>query len=386
MTLRYLIEKEFKQIMRNPVLPKLIVIFPCVMLLIMPWAADSEIRNINLSVVDNDHSELSARLVQKFASSPYFRLTDVSGTYPEAMESIEYGTSDLILEIPPRFERDLMEGFAPGVLVAANSVNSTKGMIGSGYAQNIVTGYAEQLRGQYGGLLAPGGNATGGAASGGQAVQGAGQFSVSTRALFNPHMDYKRYMVPALMVMLLTMLCSFLPALNIVREKETGTIEQINVTPVRKFTFILGKIIPYWIIGFVVLTICFGIAWAVYGFLPAGSLGTIYIFAGLFVVILTGMGLVVSNYSQTVQQAMFVMFFFVIVFLMMSGLFTPVESMPRWAQALTVINPLKYFIQVMRAVYLRGSVAADLGVQMAAMGAFALFLNIWAVLSYRKSS
>ncbi len=372
MILRFLIEKEFKQIVRNPMLPRLIVIFPIVMLLIMPWAADSEIKNINVSVVDNDRSPLSERLVQKIEHSPYFRLTDLSPTYPEAMRSIESNRADLVLEIPPRFERDLMGGSTPQVLIAANSVNGTKGSLGSGYASAIVSDFSAELRSQYGGLF--------------PTPQPAERFSVSVRSLYNPHMDYKLFMVPALMVMLLTMLCGFLPALNIVSEKELGTIEQINVTPVGKFTFVLGKLIPYWIIGFLVLTIGLGIAWAVYGFLPAGSVGTIYLFTMVFLLVMSGLGVIISNNSGTMQQAMFLMFFFVIVFLMMSGLFTPVESMPRWAQAIAMFNPLKYFIQVMRAVYLRGSVVSDLYVQMAALSAFALFFNIWAVLSYRKSA
>ncbi len=371
MILKFLIEKEFKQMMRNPIIPRLIVVFPCIMLLVMPWAVNSEIRGINLAVVDSDHSTLSSRLVQKIASSGYFRLTDAEQTYPEAMKSIEDGRADLIFEIPRGFEKDLMNGTAPGVMIAANSVNATKAGVGSGYLSSIVAGYSDDLRTQYAALL--------------PAVSAQG-FQVQTLGLFNPHMDYKLFMVPALMVMLLTILCGFLPAFNIVGEKEMGTIEQINVTPLRKLSFILGKIIPYWIIGFVILTLCFLIAWIVYGFTPAGSLGTIYIFALLFVVMMTGLGLVVSNYSATMQQAMFVMFFFVIVFLLMSGLFTPVQSMPEWAQAITVVNPLKYFIQVMRAVYLRGSVAGDLTVQLCALVGFGLFFNTWAVISYRKSA
>ncbi len=373
MVLKYLIEKEFKQTWRNPLIPRLIVMFPCIMLLLMPWAANSEIKNINLSVVDLDHSTFSERLVEKISASDYFRLTDVSATYPEALRSIEQGTADLVLEIPPRFERDLMEGLTPQVLIAANSVNGNKGGLGGSYAASIVADFTAQLQRQYGGLF----QAT---------VSDGGRFGIFVQNRFNPHLDYKRFMVPALMVMLLTLLCGFLPALNIVSEKETGTIEQINVTPVSKFSFIMGKLIPYWIIGFIVLSVSMGLAWAVYGFLPAGNVGTIYLCALVYVVMMTGLGLVISNHSGTMQQAMFVMFFFIIVFILMSGLFTPINSMPDWAKAITTINPLKYFIQVMRAVYLKGSVLTDLLPQLWALLGFAFFFNVWAILSYRKSA
>lgn len=203
---------------------------------------------------------------------------------------------------------------------------------------------------------------------------------------FNPNLDYKVFMVPALMVILLTLLTGFLPALNIVSEKEMGTIEQMNVTPVNKFTFILAKLIPYWVIGFTVLTICFGFAAFVYNILPVGSLLTIYLFSGIYILVVSGFGLVISNYSNTMQQAMFVMFFFIMILILMSGLFTPISSMPEWAKIVTIFNPLKYFIQVMRMVYLKGSVFMDLTTQMFALLGFVVFFNTWAIISYKKTN
>ena len=202
---------------------------------------------------------------------------------------------------------------------------------------------------------------------------------------FNPHLNYQVYMVPALMVMLLTIVCGFMPALNIVSEKEIGTIEQINVSPVGKFQFILAKLIPYWVIGFVVLSISFVLAWLVYGLVPAGNLLTIYAGMALYVLTVSGLGLLVSNTSDTMQQAMFVMFFFMIVLILMSGLFTPISSMPGWAQKITLFNPLRYFIQIMRMVYLKGSGFADLLTQFSALAVFTVTINLWAVLSYRKN-
>lgn len=368
--LKYLIEKEFKQIFRNPFLPKMIFIMPCMMMLVLPWAASMEIKNINLSVVDSDRSPYSDRLVRKAGASGYFQLTDVSDSYAQAMESVESGRADIILEIPADFEQELIKEGKADVLISSNAVNGTKGGLAASYLTTIVSDFAGEVRGEW--------------SSGGEVS--APVVTVVPQNRFNPHLDYQRFMVPAFMVTLLTLLCGFLPALNIVGEKEAGTIEQINVTPVGKFTFIFAKLVPYWVVGFVVLTLCFVLAWLVYGVVPAGHFATIYACAVLFVLAVSGLGLIISNYSATMQQAMFVMYFFMIVLLLISGLFTPISSMPGWAQWITVFNPLKYFIQVMRMVYLKGSSLSDLTVQISALGGFALVLNLWAVLSYRKSS
>ncbi len=372
--LKYLLEKEFKQIIRNSFLPKLIVMFPLMMILVMPWAANQEVKNIQLGVVDNDHSTLSDRLIRKVTSSGYFLLADVSSTNSEAMQSIESGKTDVILEIPADFEKHLVSEGTSSVMLSANSVNGTKGTLGSSYLSVILNDFSTELR------------TDDGLVSGTAALSQIPSFTVVSRYRFNPHLDYKVFMVPALMVMLLTMLTGFLPALNIVSEKEAGTIEQINVTPTKRLTFVMAKLIPYWVIGFIVLSLCMLLAAWVYQIIPAGSLLTIYLFASIYILVVSGMGLVISNYSETMQQAMFVMFFFVMILILMSGLFTPVTSMPQWAQVITTVNPLKYFIQVMRLVYLKGSSFAEMLPQFFVLCGFAVVLNTWAVMSYKKSS
>ena len=155
--------------------------------------------------------------------------------------------------------------------------------------------------------------------------------------------------------MLLTMLTGFLPALNIVGEKETGTIEQMNVSPVRPWTLILSKLIPYWTLGLFVLMLAMGLAATLFGLTPAGGVGNILAFTLLYLLVMSGLGICVSNIAGTMQQAMFVMYFFMMIFFLMSGLFTPITSMPQWAQMLTYLNPLRYFVQAMRSIYLKGS-------------------------------
>ena len=375
--IRFLIEKEFKQIRRSAFVPRILVAMPLAMMLVFPWAANQEIRDVKLAVVDGDRSTFSERLVDKVTSSGYFRLTDVAATYPGAMESIEAGTADIILEIPRGFERDMVGGEAGRVMIAANAINAMKGGLGSSYLSSILADFSAEVGRDVG--------AETGTAPPGPSPQN-GAITVIPRYRFNPGLDYKVFMVPALMVMLLTLLCGFLPALSIVGEKEAGTIEQMNVTPVRRVDFVLSKLIPYWLIGFVVLGECMALAALVYGLVPNGSLLTIFLFAGIYILVVSGVGLVVSNYSERMQQAMFVMFFFVMILLLMSGLFTPVRSMPTWAQAIAAVNPLKYFIEVMRLVYLKGSGFGQLVPQFLALCGFAVVFNAWAVASYRKSN
>lgn len=369
--LKYLIEKEFKQLRRNVFIPKLIVYMPLMMMLVMPWAANLEITGLRLNVIDHDRSVASGRLIQKITSSGYFELNGISETNEEALHGVEAGKTDIVLEIQPYFERDLLkEGFSP-VLISANAVNGMKAGLGSQYLSSILSDYAAELREAHG-ILAP--------------PEGLPRCHLVPHYKFNPHLDYKIFMVPALMVLLLTSLAGFLPALNIVSEKETGTIEQINVTPIPRKMFILAKLIPYWIIGFVVLTLCIGIVAVTYGLLPAGNIGVIYLFAAIYILVVSGMGLVISNYSETLQQAMFLMFFFMMILILISGLFTPLNSMPDWAQKITWLNPLRYFIQVMRQVYLKGSSFGDLLPHFFTLCLFAVLTNLWAIVSYKKSN
>lgn len=369
--LKFLLEKEFKQIFRNSFIPKMILFMPVMMLLIMPWAANQEIKNIKLSVIDNDHSSYSERLINKITASGYFILEDVSPSNSEAMKSIESGKTDIILEIRPEFEKDLIKTGATDIMISANAVNGTKAGLGASYLATIINDFAIDITSDSGIN---------------QTKRSTPTINIMPHNKYNIYLDYKVFMIPALVVMLLTMITGFLPALNIVGEKESGTIEQMNVTPVNRLTFILAKLIPYWIIGFVVLTICFIIAMLIYGLIPSGSLLTIYLYATIYILVVSGLGLVISNYSETMQQAMFVMFFFMLILILLSGLYTPITSMPEWAQIITKFNPLSYFIQVMRSIYLKGSSIMELLPQLFALCGFAIIFNIWAIISYKKSN
>lgn len=369
--LKFLLEKEFKQFFRNKFLPRLVIVFPIFALLIFPLVANFDVKNIDLSIVDNDKSPYSQELIQKVQASGYFRITNVSSNYREALLSVESDEADVILEIPNKFERNLFRELNASLMISANAVDGVQGGLGSSYLTRIIKEFNSNIQFEL--------------------LHNKGKFAVPYLEIvplfkYNTSLLYEVYMVPAIMIMVLSMVSGFLPALNIVSEKENGTIEQMNVTPVKKFTFILSKLIPYWIIGYVVLTICISIALFVWDLLPSGSILLLYFFATIFILAFSGFGLVISNYAVTVQQAMFMMFFFVLTFVFMSGLYTPVENMPNWAQFLSNFSPLKYIIQVLRMVYLKGSSFSELLPQFIALTSFALFFNGWAVLSYRKSS
>ncbi len=366
-TLLILIQKEFTQIRRNSFIPKFIIGFPVMIMLIMPWVTTMDVHHVGVTVVDSDRSTASRRIISHIGATDWFTLHDVAPDYATALRQLEQGEADVIVGIPQHFERDMALATPQPISISANSVNATKGSLGMQYVLQTVAATLCELQSENGATAAV-------------------SELVVVQNRYNPTMNYRHYMIPALMIMLIILICGFLPALNIVSEKEVGTIEQINVTPLGKITFTLGKLIPYWIIGLFVLTVAMLVAWAVYGLWPVGSLGAIYLAAVLFIFTMSGFGVVLANISDTMQQAMFVMFFFVMIFVLMSGLMTPIESMPRWSQTVTLFLPPRYFIEVMRSVYLKGTSVAELWQCYAALGVFAVLFNLFAAATYKKQA
>ena len=365
-TLLVLLDKEFRQFFRNPFLPKLAVVFPMMVMLVIPWITTMDVRHVGISVVDNDCSTVSQRLVQKIGASDYFTLYNVTEHYAAALAALEQGDVDVIVEIPDGFDRSIAERSPLKVSITANGVNALKGSLGSQYMVQTVMQTLAELSDEQGSAAVPD--------------------LITVQNRYNPTLDYRIYMIPALMIMLLIMLCGFLPALNLVGEKERGTIEQINVTPVSRLTFTLAKLIPYWIIGLVVLSIALLLGRLVYGLAPLGAVGAIYLAAVLFIFTMSGLGVAIANQSETMQQTMFVMFFFVMIFVLMSGLITPIESMPEWAQTITRFLPPRYFIAIMRSVYLKGAALCELWGDYVALAVFAAIFNMLAAVTYRKQA
>ena len=344
---------------------------PIIQLIILPFAADYEVKNINLSVVDNDHSTVSRRLIDKMTASGYFRLTDYSSGFNQAVKSIELDKSDLILEIPNGFEKNLVRENAAQLLLSVNAVNGVKGGLSGAYASNIIRDFNSDIRLQW--LKIPN-------------LQPSAAIEIASRFWFNPNMSYKLFMVPGILAILVTMIGAFLASLNIVREKEIGTIEQLNVTPISKFHFLLGKLIPFWVIGLVVLALGLVVSRLVFGIVPVGSFVVIFSYAAIYLLAFLGFGLLISTLVDTQQQAMFLSFFFMMIFILLGGLYTNIDSMPDWAKVVTKFNPASYFIEVMRMVVLKGSGFSDIKTQIWAMCGFAIFFNGLAIWNYRKRS
>ena len=373
--LKFLIEKEFKQMFRNPLIPRMIVMYPIMVLLVFPWAVSFEIKNIKIDVVDHSKSSYSKRLTDKIEASGYFILNDTPIDYNTAMLNMEYGETDMILEIPASFDKDIVKSRTSDIGVAVNSVNGTQGLLGSNYIMQIVNTFSSELRSELMRTMPPQSRA---------AIGHMAKIDIIPQYKFNPALDYKNFMIPGFMVLLLTLICGILPALNIVMEKENGTIQQINVTPVSRIHFILAKLIPFWVVGLVVMIISVSAAYLLYGLWPVGSVVAILFSAIVFILSISGLGLIISNYSETMQQASFLVMFFILILILLGGMFTPVSSMPAWAQAIAAINPFSYLTKTFRMLYLNGSTLADVSGNLFAMVLIAIVLNGWAVLSYKK--
>lgn len=360
--LKYLLKKEFLQIRRNKFLLRLIIIMPVMQLVLLPWAATFEQKNINLVVIDNDRSMYSQNMIEKITASGYFKLINYSDSYNRGLQNMESGNADIILEIPQHFEKDFVNNQPVSVMSTINAINGQKATVGMSYISEIINTYNQEIASDFSqrGII------------------------VKPYYKYNKEMNYRNYMVPGIIVILLTLIGGMLSAMNIVREKEIGTMEQINVTPVSKSLFILSKLIPFWVIGLILLTISMFIAWLVYGLIPVGAFINIYLFALLYLMAFTGLGLMVSNFAETQQQAMFMIFFVLIIFILLSGLFTPISSMPKWAQYVTAINPLRYFVEVMRLIYMKGSGFIDILPHILKISGFVFAFNLLAIFTYRK--
>lgn len=369
--LRILLEKEFRQVFRDPAILRIIFLMPIIQLLIMPLAADYEVKNIKLCVVDFDRSSYSQKLVNKIAATKYFQLVDYTDSYQKALIYVEKDEADLVLQIPSSFEKQLVKEDRASVFMALNAINGVKANLGGAYLRSIIGDFNQEVRLEW--LLPP-------------RLSPQPTIQVSAINWFNPLMNYQVFMVPGILVILVTMVGAFLSALNIVKEKEIGTIEQINVTPIRKYQFILGKLIPFWVLGLIILTIGLIISWVVYGIVPAGNVFTIYIFAAVYLLAVLGMGLLVSTFANTQQQAMLLSFFLMMAFILLGGLYTSIDSMPPWAQTFTKFNPVSYFIEVMRMVVLKGSSLYDIRNHLFMVFVFAVVLNSFAVWNYKKRS
>jgi ABC-2 type transport system permease protein len=370
-TILYIIQKEFLQVFRNKSMLPIIFIVPIVQLIILVNAATYEMKNIRISVVDLDLSGTSRKLVSKFQGSPFYQIKSTSFSYCEAEDEMKQGNIDMILRVPAGFEKNLLKNGHEKIQFVINAINGQSAGLINAYSTMILLDYNREV------VLE---NTTPSMLGGIRTIQ------TDYSYWYNPKLNYKTYMVPGILVLLVTIIGLLLSGMNIVREMEIGTIEQINVTPINKIQFIAGKLTPFWIIALFELAFGLLIGKLLFNIPMEGSLGLIFMSAAVYLFVILSFGLLISTITHTQQQAMLVSFFFMVVFILMSGLFTSIESMPQWAQTLDRLNPLMYFIKIMRMVLLKGSGFADISPHFFALVIYAFISVSLAILRYRKVS
>lgn len=366
--LLFLLHKELIQLKRNAVFLGILLFFTLMVLLIFPYAITYDIKDLHLSIVNNDSGGYSQRLISKMERNNNFKITDLRASFGDAMDDIESQKSLAIMVIPETFSKDITTGKNTDLQVMINSIDGIQASIAMSYIDELVSSFGEDLLSERLGrdisMLSP--------------------LEIKPMYKYNETLNYRFFMLPALIVVMITMYCGIFPAIMIVQEKEIGTLQQINVTPVHRSTFILSKIIPYWLITQVVLLLSILFIYIFHGLPLAGSYLLLAFSTFIFGVVMSFMGVIISNYSETLQQAMFIVIFFLLIFFLISGLFTPVNAMPSWAKVIAYANPLTYFNQIIRMIYLKGSNFLDILPKLLILCGFAFVIGIIAVLTHKK--
>lgn len=370
-TILYILQKEFRQIFRNKTMLPMIFGMPLLQLLILVFAATFEMKSIDMVVVDKDLSETSRELVAKFDAIPFYNLELAVPDETIGEEMLLSGDADVILVIPPNMERNLVRDDEAQIQLLIDAIDGNSAQLIYSYSSRIIGNFNQHLIAEWKGL---------------PEFTPPAEVQISESYWYNPELDYHWFMAPGILAVLVTVIGMFLSGMNLVREKEIGTIEQLNVTPIKKYQFIIGKLVPFWVIALFDLSFGLFIAWMVFDLEIVGNLLVLFAFASVFLLGALGLGLFISTVSDTQQQVMLISFFFMMVFIMMGGIFTPVESMPHWAQVLDRANPMYYFMKIMRHVVLKGSGFFDLieeFISLLILGLTFLSLAIW---RYRKTS
>jgi len=373
-TLRFLLRKEYLQIFRDRLMVVQMLLLPCIQLALLANAATFEVTRARLVVVDEDRSPTSRGLIDRMSAAGRFEVVRTTASVTAADEAIMRRDASVILHVPRDFERDLVRTRSAPVQLMLNAEDGASAGVTLSYAQRIVSEYAFELAA----TLRPS------TSVGEGPVPGQGRLDVRARGWYNPELDYRLYMVPGILVQLVTMVGTLLTALNIVREKELGTLEQLNVTPVSRGQFIAAKLIPLWSLGLVALTVGMLIARFAFDVPMRGSVLLVFGTASVYLLAALGVGLLVSTMVSTQQQALFVSFFILLVYLLMSGLFTPVRSMPVWAQWIAQANPVMHFIEIMRAVMLRGAGVREIAPSLGMLSLLAVVMFSLSMRQYAK--
>jgi ABC-2 type transport system permease protein len=363
----FLLKKELRQIVRNPFMLRAIIMVPLLQMLLLVPAVTFQIKSLNMAVMDNDHTPASRELLAKLSGSSFFRISSTPAGYSEAERLLYSGDADIVLIIPDDFSKGLAGVTTPRLQVLVDAVNATNAMLGWSYLTSIVRDFNRDILINEG--MTP------------SAMPG---ISTSPRFWYNPTLNYKYYMLPGILVILIIAIGLMLSGLNLVKEMEIGTLEQINVTPIKKWELITSKVIPFFILGLFDLALGLSVGWIAFNIPFEGSLLLFFACSAIFLVAVLGLALFFSTLASNRQQYLFVAFFFTMVFVLMSGIFTPSESMPRWAQHFNIVNPVAYMIRINRMVMLKGAGFNDIAHDMGALALLAVAFITMAIRAYRK--
>jgi ABC-2 type transport system permease protein len=369
---------ELLHVFRDRATVAQILLVPVIQLLILANVATFAIRNSPIYVVDFDRSSVSRGLVSRLGASGFFKLEGLSASPDAANEALLHGRATLVVTIPHDFETSLRRVGSATIHLDVNAEKGAAAGVVQSYVAQILSAYSTELQS----VLRPSLRSVRGAGSG--SVSGDGRIATHVRHWYNATLNYKHYMVPGILVALLTMVGTLITAQNVAREKEMGTLEQLNVTPLSKAEFITAKLLPFWALALVMFSLGLLVARLVYDVPMRGSLLLLYASAGIYLVVALGIGLWISTAVDTQQQAMFVTFFMIMIYLLMSGLFTPIDSMPRWVQLLSELNPVRHFVSISRAILVKGAGFIEILRPLAILVVFAVAVLTIAITRYEK--
>jgi ABC-2 type transport system permease protein len=376
----FLARAEILHIVRDRATLAQVLVLPILQLFVLSNAATFEIRDTPTYVVDLDVSGVSRGLVERFGGSGHFRIVGQSPSLDAANEELLRGQVTLVLTIPHDFESSIVRNRRGDVQLSVNAEKGSAAGIVQSYATQIVNAYAVEL----GTRFHPASTGVRPDDADAAPSRGVPRIEVDVRHRYNETLNYKHYMVPGLLVALVTMIGTLLSAQNIAREKELGTLEQLNVTPLTRGQFITAKLLPLWVLGLIDLVIGLGLAKAVFGVPIRGSLFLLFGTAAVYLVVALSIGLWISTLVETQQQAMFVSFFILNIYLLMSGLFTPIDSMAEWVQYVSLFNPVRHFVTIARALLVRGASFADIRVPLSILAVYAVAILALAIRQYSK--
>lgn len=364
-------KKEFVQLRRDPKFLRMIIAPPFIQLIIFGYVATLDVKNIALAVYDQCRTVESRELVEKFTANDYFTVKGHFDSVSESDDLLDRDVVDAVLVIPPDFARDLKRGKTAHIQMLVNGVNSNKTAIASNYANTIILSYSQKVLMDKIVKL--------GAAGYTELV------SSQDRVWFNPELKSVNYMVPGIIAMILTVLLVPMTAMNIVKEKEMGTIEQLNITPLTPVELIIGKIIPFVLIGFVNIALITFLGLLLFGVVMKGSLLLLYFLSIIFIIGVLMLGIFISTISDNMTQAFMGSFFFIFPNMLLSGFIFPISSMPTVLQWFTYLIPMRYFLVIIRSIFLKGSGFLELLPETAGLLAFTvLALLLSAILFVRR--